>query len=177
MKMKAKKLDKSTLEIIFYFIERLDGVLGKTHLQKMLFLTDLLSMKKFKEKLTAIDYRKYHYGPYSEAINDYTTELKKKGVIAEKKFSFRDGSERTYSRYHKTVNASIKGNLMKNIGAERVVLLDEVINSYGNMSLQGVLDIVYKLELVKGTEKNKPLDMAKETTIIDDEPSDDSLIF
>ena len=177
MKMVAKKLDKNTYEIIFYFIERLDGVLGKTHLQKMLFLADLLSMKKFKEKITAIDYRKYHYGPYSEIVNDYTTKLKDKGAITEKEFSFRDGSDRTYSRYYKKINASIKSSLMENIGAERVVLLDEGINSYGNMSLQGVLDVVYKLELVKGAEKNKPLDMAKETEITDDEPNDESLIF
>lgn len=177
MTTQTKTLDKSTLQIIFYLIERLNGVLGKTHLQKMLFLSDLLAVKKFKEKLTAIDYKKYHYGPYAEAINDYTADLKRRSLIEEREYPFMDGSDRSYSRYFKKAQGSVKAKLLENIGAEKVVLLDGVINSYGNMSLQDVLDVVYRLEVVKGAEKNKPLEMAKKVESANDEPEDDAVMI
>ena len=50
------------------------------------------------------------------------------------------------------------------------MLLDEIADSYGNASLQEVLDVVYGLETVKKSELRKPLEMAK---IIKDEQSNE----
>lgn len=172
--MVTNTLDKSTLQIIFYLIERLDGVLGKTHLQKLLFLTDLLAVRKFKQKLTKIDYKKYHHGPYSEVVDEYTAHLAKKGAIVERRFPVSTG-DGFYSRYHKKMHGTVKDNLVASIGAERVLLIDDVINSFGNMSLQQVLDVVYKLELVKDAKKNTPLDVAKEIDISSEGQTDDGI--
>jgi hypothetical protein len=56
---------------------------------------------------------------------------------------------------------SSKKTLLDLIGNDKVILLEEVIDSYGNMSLHDVLDIVYQLELVKSSDKNTPLDFAQ----------------
>jgi hypothetical protein len=53
--------------------------------------------------------------------------------------------------------------------SEKKTLLDEVINSYGNISLQQLLDIVYSLQIVKNAslletilEKSKEVEEDKE---------------
>lgn len=154
-------LDKKTLAIILYFIEKLNGALGKTHLQKMLFLTDLIYSKKFKKQLTALDYKKYTYGPYAEAVNDYTDLLVSKNLIEQRSFPFSSDPEKKYTRFYSSSKTSVKKLLAHLINDEEFVLLEEIIDSYGNMSLHDVLDIVYQLELVKTSEKNTPLDFAQ----------------
>src|SRR3989344_7911529 len=114
---KAGKLDPTTLRVIYYFIERLNGILGKTHLQKMLFLADLLATKKFKEKITKLDYKKYTYGPYSEVINDYVSDLEGKGIIEGREFPLMSG-DGNYFRYYTKGPASVKNKLIEDLGAE-----------------------------------------------------------
>ena len=160
--MPQKKLDKQLLLITLYFIERLDGVLGKTHLQKLLFLTDLIAAKRIKQRITTIEYKKYRYGPFSPELEKYTDTLIRKKLIEEREFPFVSNSHKKYTRYYIKKGISAKPSLVKEIGNEKVMLIDEIISSYGNMSLQEVVDVVYKLQIVKESEMNKPLDMAKE---------------
>lgn len=154
--------DKNTLRVVFYIIEKLNGVLGKTHLMKLLFLADLMAMKKFKEKITTVNYKRYTYGPFSPEVDNYTRRLEKMGLIEIRTMPLDYDPSKTYTRFYLQKKVSVKPLLMKNIGADKVMLLDEVIESYGNMGLQNLLDIVYELQIMKESEMNKPLDMAKE---------------
>lgn len=160
-KMATPKLDRVTLAVVFYLIEKLDGVLGKTHLQKMLFLSDLIFTKKYNGPLTKLQFEKYHYGPFSVEVNDYVDSLKKRNFISSKEMFFNDDSGKTYTRFYKKKGGSVKSFLLKEIGADKLVSLDEVIDSFGNASLQQVLDVVYSLQMVKDSELKKPLDMAE----------------
>lgn len=155
------ELDGNTLAIILYLIEKLNGVLGKTHLQKMLFLVNLLSVKKNKEPLTKLQFEKYHFGPYSKEIEEYTKHLKKKGLIEERKFPLSNSKDKTYVRYYFKHSGSIKKQLFEKIGAKKMLLLDDIINSYGNICLQDILDVVYSLQTVKKSKLHTPLEMAQ----------------
>lgn len=160
----SQSLDKNTLLVVLYLIERLNGVLGKTHLQKILFLTDLIATKKTNKQITVLDYKKYHYGPFSAELQEYTKELETKGLITEKEFPFASDASKKYTRYYFTQDGrSAKPALLKSLGNEKLMIVDEIVSSYGNMNLQEVLDIVYKLQIMEKTEKNKPLDMANDT--------------
>ena len=165
-----KPFDKGTMLLILYFIERLNGVLGKTHLQKMLFLGDLLSVKKFKVPLTSIDYKRYHFGPFSAEVGEYVKELERKNLVEERQFSFISDDSKSYTRYYATTLSSARSQLLEHFGAEKALLVEEVINSYGNMSLQEVLDVVYGLEIMKGAEMDKPLDLAQKIKTDEMEP-------
>jgi uncharacterized protein YwgA len=164
-----KKPDQKTLVVILYIIERLNGVLGKTHLQKILFLADLLSVKKFKEPITSLKFEKNHFGPFSYEVNSYVKHLQKKGFINIKELPFINDEQKNYIRYYYTYKSSTKKLLSQRVDAEKIVLLDDVINSFGNVSLQEILDVVYKLETVKNSDLHKPLEMAK---IIQDDDSE-----
>lgn len=160
-KLIEKKLDKITLVVILYLIERLNGVLGKTHLQKMLFLVDLLSVKKFKKPITSLEFEKNHFGPFSYEVSSYIDHLEQKGLIAVKEFPFSNGEPKTYVRFYYNNKSSMKKVLFQEVDTEKIVLLDDIISSYGNVSLQEILDVVYKLESVKNSDLHKPLEMAK----------------
>lgn len=157
---KKEALDATTLYVVFYLIKQLNGVLGKTHLQKLLFLGDLLSMKKFKTQITPLKYRKYFYGPYSSAVEDYTKHLERRGWIEIKQLPLDKTTK--YIRYYTKKEINVKPKLLEKIGPEKTLLLDEVIHSFGNMNLQDVVDVVYKLEIVEKTPPSSPLDFAKE---------------
>jgi len=164
-------LDKTTLIIILYFIEKLNGVLGKTHLSKLLFITDLLSRKRFNKPLTALEFVKYHYGPYSDEINKYLKELKEKDYIEIREIPFIHEPKKLYTRYYSNKKVPITSIIFEALdgNSEKKTLLDEVINSYGNISLQQLLDIVYSLQIVKNAslletilEKSKEVEEDKE---------------
>lgn len=163
-------LDKITLSIILYFIEKLNGVLGKTHLSKLLFLTDLLSTKIFNKPLTNLEFVKYHYGPYSDEINKYLEKLKEKEYIEIREIPFIN-EQKFYTRYYSNKKVPITSIILEALdgNSEKKTLLDEVINSYGNISLQQLLDIVYSLQIVKDAkpletilEKSKEVEEDKE---------------
>ena len=156
-----KPLDDTTLNLILYFINKLDGILGRTHLQKMLFLTDLLAVKNFQQPITKIEYKRYKHGPYSQQLNEYVSALEKDGFIETKKLEFINDSSKKYYRFHAKKPIDIRLELISKLGPEKVLMIDEVVNSFGNLSLQEVLDIVYSLEIIKKSEMNKPLEMAK----------------
>jgi len=159
----ADSLDKITLAIILYFIEKLNGILGKTHLQKILFLLNLLSTKRLKKPLAKLEFEKNKFGPYSYEVNNYVQELLDKKAVSIESFSFidKDGNPKKGIRYYFSNSPSSKEFLMENLNPKEMVLLDNVIESYGNLSLRDLLDIVYSLPTIKETKLRHPLEMAK----------------
>lgn len=155
-------LDKNTSAVIFYLISRLDGVLGKTHLQKLLFLSDLLSVKKLKEPITSLEFIRYKHGPFAQTVDVYTADLVNKGLIDAREFPLSSKPGKTYTRYHlKKPMPQAKEALLGLIGAEKLMVVDGVADSYGNLSLQNLLDIIYGLEIVKDAKQNSLLVLAK----------------
>lgn len=158
----SQNLDKNTLAVILYFISRLDGVLGKTHLQKLLFLTDLLAIKKLKEPVTALEFRRYKHGPYAQSVDIYTSNLVKKGFIEVKEFPLYSIPNKTYTRYYLKKSTPIKKDVILSlIGPEKLIVVDEVVDSFGNLGLRNLLDFIYDLEVIKSTKNNSLLDLAK----------------
>lgn len=155
--------DKITLAIILYFIQKLDGILGKTHLQKLLFLLNLRSEKRLKKSLVKLEFEKNRFGPYSYKVNDYVENLIRKKAIKSEVFTYQDksGNSKSYTRYYFNKVSSPKEFLLDNLNPKEVLLVDEVIESYGNISLRDLLDIVYSLPIVRDADYCQPLDVAK----------------
>ncbi len=166
------KLDKDTLAVVFYLISRLDGILGKTHLQKLLFLSDILAMRRLKEKITVMEYKKYLHGPFTVELDNYTNHLSNIGYIEIKKFPLTRKETKSYTRYYLKKEVSIKEQLLKSLGPEKLLIIDEVVDSFGNLSLQNLLDIVYKLPIVQESKRDDILDVAKKTESEPEEKED-----
>ena len=157
-----KEIDKTTLVIILYVIQKLDGILGKTHLQKLLFLINLRAYMKFKKPLLKLEFEKYKYGPFSYQVDHYIDNLETKNLIRSKENTY--SGDKKYVRYYCSKKfVDIKEYLSENIelNSKEIALLDEVIDSYGSISLRDLLDIVYSLPSVKKTEYCQPIEVAK----------------
>jgi uncharacterized protein YwgA len=104
-----------------------------------------------------MEFVKYHYGPYSDKINKYLEKLKEKGYIEIREIPFINEPSKIYTRYFSNKKVPITSIIFEALdsNSEKKTLLDEVINSYGNISLQQLLDIVYSLQIVKDA---KPLE-------------------
>lgn len=176
-KSTAIELDKTTSALMYFFIWSLNGVLGKTHLQKLMFLSDLLASKKFKTPISKMNYIRYTHGPYCRDFDSYIEKLTKDKLIEERVLPMFSDPSKTYSRFYinNTMNINIKKHILSMLGQDKAMLLDEVVQSYGNKSLQEVLDFVYSLEEVKDAQFESPIDMAKKYTsqASDDEELDD----
>ncbi len=173
-----KKFDKNTLAIIFYLIHRLDGILGKTHLQKLLFLVDLFAIRKLEQQITVMKYKRYLHGPYSSILDEYTNHLSELGHIEAKEFPYNRGKKpKIYTRYYSKKNISIREELLNLIGADKLLIVDEVADSFGNISLQKLLDIVYNLPIMKNSEINDILDFTKKIGKPTNNEEEDSLSF
>lgn len=165
---KNTKLDKKTLIIILYIIYKLNGILGKTHLQKLLFLLNIRAFKRFKKPIVDLQFDKYKYGPFSYQVDEYIDHLENKKLINSKELIY--NKEKKYIRYYCSENLpNIKELLLDNIEPRETMVLDEVIESYGSVSLRDLLDIVYRLPLVKNAKYCQPLEVAEK--IEDEEKS------
>jgi len=156
------ELDKVTSLVMYYFVSVLNGVLGKTHLQKLMFLADLLASKKFGEPITKMKYIRYAHGPYSRDLNSYIEKLVSSDLIEERQFPIISNPINHYSRFYRKQIVEAKDYLVKEIGAEKMLLVDEVSQSYGNKSLQEILDFVYSLEEVTRANFDSPIKLAQE---------------
>lgn len=169
----TSQLDKVTSAVMYYFISSLNGVLGRTHLQKLLFLSDLLASRKFGQPITKMKYVRYTHGPYSKSLDDYIEGLTSSELIEERRFPILTGPEKYYSRFYQNKMSNVKDFLVQNIGPEKMLLVDEVSQSYGNKSLQDVLSFVYSLEEVKNVKFDSPIKMAQEIRPVEEELDDD----
>ena len=73
--------------------------------------------------------------------------------------SFRD---KKYTRYYLKKNIPIKEKLLKSLGSKKLLVVDEIADSFGNLSLQNLLDIVYNLPIVKNSKMDSLLDIIKD---------------
>ena len=168
-----EELDQVTSIVMYYFVSALNGVLGKTHLQKLIFLTDLLASKRFGQPITKMKYVRYTHGPYSKDLDSYIEKLVSSGLIEQRQFPMFSNPEHYYSRFYQKQIVDSKDFLVQAVGAEKMLLVDEVSQSYGNKSLQQVLDFVYSLEEVKDADFDSPIKMAQEQNTSSKNEEDD----
>lgn len=140
-----KKLDKNS-QIIKFIVERLSGILGRTHLIKLIYLADYHSRRLFGKPISTFDYYWDKRGPFDKEF--YTAIEILKEYIREDEVNF--------PRY----KGYIFHNEPKQIEYNKLTrydlyMLEYVIKNYGKENLQSLLeDVVYKtVPMVEVIEK------------------------
>ncbi len=107
---------------------------GKTQLVKYLYLVELEYFKDNKKRLTDLEWKFYHYGPYAFELES---------VLESKEFSIEVvplPNERTYKRF--AVAEAIP--TYKDIVDTKVsLIIKRIVGQWGNKQLQELLDYVY----------------------------------
>lgn len=105
--------------------------IGAVRLQKLLYLIDVESMRKFGKKATPIKWIYYKYGPFSVEVEKTLTSM----GIGEEDVPLKDG--KIFRKIGEPEFSSPK------IPVELKVIIDEVIERWGDAELGELLDYVY----------------------------------
>lgn len=100
--------------LLLFLLNHFGDVSGRTRVQKMLYLTNLIGWDAFK------DYRFYQYGPYSQWVKRGLDLLVQKKLIDEKQQEA--NGDRVIYRYHITENGS---EYLQRIGLEPPELVEK----------------------------------------------------
>jgi uncharacterized protein YwgA len=130
-------------KLILYLVTRYYRVTGKgigrTKLMKLVFLVDYLHWKRFGKRLLDVKWVKYLYGPFSKAVLDALDELEREGVIGIVEL---DKGIILYTALYNNIKLS----------EEAKKIVDEVVENFGKLSLDELLQYVYSLDEVRGRD-------------------------
>jgi uncharacterized phage-associated protein len=128
--------------VVLYLIARYRRVVGKgitrTRLMKLLFLVDYIHWKRCGRKLTNLEWRTYLFGPFSREVLDILDELEDGGKVIVEEI---EKGVYLYKAYEEPTNLS---EAVKS-------LVNEVVEKFGKLSLDELLNYVYSLNEVKRT--------------------------
>lgn len=118
------------------------GSLTRTKIVKLLYLLDIESTERYGKKLTDFEYKKYYYGPYDQKIVSLLDNPKYFNVTL--------GVTSSGSQFY---NYSV-GPRKPTIPIDSMTkdLVDEIVNKYGRIHLDKILEIAYDTQQFKVTD-------------------------
>lgn len=149
-KTSFSKLEK----VIIYIISKLPNDVTRTKLVKLLYLIDLISLKRNKTSITNLIYVSYHYGPYSPKIKE-ALDILNNFEIQEDLNTSVDGN--IFYLYSLGTNSRLKDAPEKLLKSEEKAIVDDVLENYGHKSLKSLLDVVYETKAYKNTPLGKDI--------------------
>ena len=124
--------------------------IGKVKFVKLLYLLEWLYSQQTKNRLTNLDWRFLHFGPYpmdfESALQE--AEINTPQEVLENERSFYDFSKSTISEYH--VNSEVQH------------LINYVVQEWGSMDTNALLDYVYfRTDPMVDAKRGDKLDFSK----------------
>ncbi len=116
-------------DLLLYIISKFPRGVGRTRLMKIVFLVDALSVKKLGRRLTSVEWRRWHYGPFSKDVLDELDRL-----VEENSVLVEGGPEVRYFYLDEPPP------LPKDVRE----VVDEVVREYGFLPLRELLKRVYE---------------------------------
>ena len=111
--------------------------IGKTKLVKLLYLIDVENWRRRRKTLTGLEWRFYHYGPYAFEIEDALNELA--FDIPQESFTTDRGDEAFSFR----PDWGLRSDLGKTVSSRELSLVNRVIEEWGKVELNPLLNHVY----------------------------------
>ena len=95
------QLDQKTAQLLVYLVKNKTRC-SVTSLMKLVYLVDLISLKKLGHKVSDFEYKRYNFGPFSEKIYNYLEKLNVEQEIIKTDFDYAfDGSEYVIYKFNK----------------------------------------------------------------------------
>lgn len=123
-------------QAVKFIIERASGRIGRTHLQKLLYLADIEARKHLGRPITDFEWVWWSYGPFDQTVYTVVWWLRRQGEIAESSDAEEDGY------IYESLKASEQPDLS---GAERQIL-DELVNRFINLPAWRIREASYRTE-------------------------------
>jgi len=118
--------------------------IGRAKLMKLVFLVDYLYWKRFGKRLLNVKWVKYLYGAFSKDVLDAIDELEREGIVGVVEVD--KGITLYMARY-----SNIE------LGEDVKKIVEEVVEKFGKLSLEELLEYVYNLEEVRTREPGEEI--------------------
>jgi hypothetical protein len=125
-----------------------------TGLMKLSYIIDLVSIKKSNQQISAFEYIRYNYGPFSRTIYEYLNSLIEHKVIREDSQIANTGDEFVVYNFNKKRTEPSFDKLTK---SERSVI-DEVLESLQGYGARALTELAYRtkpMQKIGATLQNK----------------------
>jgi uncharacterized phage-associated protein len=139
-------LHNIALYTIASYCKRVGRGVGRFRLMELLFLADYLSLKRLGRKLTGIEWRKHLFGPSSTKVFEVLDGLEREGMVAVEEIS---RGILLYKAYRAIEEPSISKE------AENIV--NEVIEKFGSLDIDELLNHINSLDEVKSREPGEKI--------------------
>lgn len=141
-------------DVLRYFVEHLDGRLGRTSLVKLAYLTDYEARRHLGYPLTGFAWTRDNHGPFCAAYYESIQRLESDGALSEERQVFPNGK---FGYRYYAGEVAIPTPFSR---AEEAIL-SHVLKAYGHAPLDQILDVAYETEpMKKEPEHGDLLDMA-----------------
>jgi uncharacterized protein YwgA len=145
-----------TEQLIDYIIQHLSGKITKTQLVKLMYLTDLESVRFTGSQASDIRWKFHHYGPYDENLDNRLKHLEKGGTITVQQKNKKDHPDDIYFLYRHTGK-----EISYEFEPTKKQIVDTILDQYGSFTLDALLKYVYDTEPVRKTKRGEYLDLKK----------------
>lgn len=148
--------DLRTKDLVLYFIQKLDGNLGRTKLIKLCYLTDLFHRMTSGKAVTNFQYKLFENGPFDTKFYAAVRALEQEGHIEETFVSEFNGHRYSVKR--------AKGPKEFSLTRDESYVSERVAERFGKLRLDVLLDeVVYRTQPAKKAKEagslREPLDM------------------
>jgi len=140
---------------IIHLVHRLPGDLTRTKLVKLLYLLDLTHAKQHGRPVTNVTYRSYYYGPFSSEILNAIRSLDAYEIQEGMGISHEGKEFYTYTPGH-----NARGHVPPKLPRRIKETLDHVIEKYGKLSLDDLLEVAYDTKAFKRTRKGGVINLS-----------------
>lgn len=129
-----------TPAVLRFLVSHLSGRLGRTHLLKLVYLSDLEARRYLGHPISRLQYTWHHHGPFDKAFYEYVEQLKREGSVTEETLTWPTGASGSIYRFSGTIAPAPFTR-----GEETI--LAYIARAYGQMRLDALLDdVVYETE-------------------------------
>jgi hypothetical protein len=108
--------------------------LGKTHLVKILYLTEVEYYRQQMERLTSLRWLFYHFGPYAIELET---------ILADREFEKTEIKTQTDKDFILFKVNESKSEYKPKVDSKLSLLIKKIVGQWGNKSLEELLDYVY----------------------------------
>ena len=143
--------------LIAYLIDQVrdqEGTLNKTALVKLIYLVEVEYWRRYGKPVTGLEWRFYHYGPYSAALDREIDDNPLFQVFGGRNSGYGFSPSPAWKEIQAAFNASYEPAVRR--------IADDVARKWGLESLETILEYVYfETEPMQDVERGEILDFTK----------------
>lgn len=130
-------MNTKNLQLLGYLAKKHPGA-SVTVLIKLCYLADLISLKRFGEKISSFTYVRYFYGPFDKEIYEDLEHLIIEGTLIPKSEYTQGGAETIVYKFNED-----KALVTSALSNDELAIVDELLDTVSGYGAKALTDVAY----------------------------------